>query len=272
MSSTLAAVRKVWAGDNAAPDEVEAIVAAVAAAGDDPRLEALLQARHPATPAAIAAFDGFVRVGESTLLLGDAPIPAGLRLEAMSRRLMHPCEATGVFSVAYRGPLFRYPLRGRRPLVATDASVVAGEALTEGDVDLHDVLLVFGAQEVVARLTAALAACGVAPEFADRLAARMVTHVRIAEPGDTGLAPGTRLSDQAFLRALGGSVQRAVAAAEAAGLPAELTELLQLAPAAVWDRWHALAPAWTDALRPEFPVGVPTLTGYALLARHRDPC
>jgi hypothetical protein len=256
----------------ASADDLAAAVAAIDSG--HPRVIALVQAERPATPAAIAAFDGFVRVEEAAILLSAEPVDGAVELETphgwTAPGGAAPCSAAG-----YERVILRYAAGGREVRVGDGAAVVAGQPLTAGDIDLHDVLVVFGVAEVRTRMIAQMVGCGLSESVAAVLVEPMFTLLRIAEPGDSGLEPGVLVRDDAWHGLLGESLQRCLRAEgqTRAPLPAELAVLLDLAPEEAFVRWSQGPPfaAYPDLTRPSFPVSERTLTGYPALARHPDP-
>ena len=80
---------------------------------------------------------------------------------------------------------------GRRAIVAPGTSVVAGAALTDGPIDLQQVLEVLGPWEVLRALQREFQGCGV--ELGNRelesLTRLIVGHVLVTDPGAAAISP-----------------------------------------------------------------------------------
>lgn len=146
-------------------------------AGDDitqglPRVEELFEARKPKRPAIITEADGAAEVREIK----------GIRRVT----IMPPAGEERVYQIPY----------GARLIVKDGQQVRAGERLTEGSVNPHDILRVSGLRDtqryLVHEVQKVYKSQGV--EINDKhievMVRQMLHKVKIEEPGDTELLPG----------------------------------------------------------------------------------
>lgn len=154
-------------------------------AGDDitqglPRVEELFEARKPKRPAIITEIDGSIEVKEIKGLRRVTIIPA-----AGEER---------VYQIPY----------GARIIVKDGLTVKAGERLTEGSVNPHDILRVSGLRDtqryLVYEVQKVYKSQGV--EINDKhievMVRQMLHKVKIEEPGDTELLPGEYIDINSF--------------------------------------------------------------------------
>ncbi len=146
-------------------------------AGEDitqglPRVEELFEARKPKGQAAIAEIDGLVEIVE-----GD------------NKREITITSAEGDASttVVPFGALIK---------VSNGQNVEAGDALTEGSVNPHDLLRVKGVRAVAAYLLTEvqrvyrLQGIDISDKHIETIVRQMLRKIRVDEPGDTDLLPG----------------------------------------------------------------------------------
>ena len=154
-------------------------------AGDDitqglPRVEELFEARKPKRPAIITEVDGVVEVKENKGLRKVTIIPT-----AGEER---------VYQIPY----------GARVIVKDGSTVRAGERITEGSVNPHDILRVSGLRDtqryLVYEVQKVYKSQGV--EINDKhievMVRQMLHKVKIEEPGDTELLPGEYIDINSF--------------------------------------------------------------------------
>jgi len=154
-------------------------------AGDDitqglPRVEELFEARKPKRPAIITEVDGLVDVKEIK----------GLR-------------KVTVIPVAGEERLYQIPY-GSRLIVKSGQTIKAGERITEGSVNPHDILRVSGLRDtqryLVYEVQKVYKSQGV--EINDKhievMVRQMMHKVKIEEPGDTELLPGEYVDINSF--------------------------------------------------------------------------
>ena len=142
----LNALRRVLTGSGVPAGEADRLVSVVAEAEDTQAMTDFLLARAPRPAALIAVHDGFVYHVESGLLLTPAE----------SATLDYTVEEDpSVFGRAavcqvgeQEGSLYRR-LDGLRIRVASGSRVTAGEALTDGQVDIEEVLSTLGQRAAV---------------------------------------------------------------------------------------------------------------------------
>ncbi|EGO64229.1 DNA-directed RNA polymerase subunit beta' [Acetonema longum] len=154
-------------------------------AGDDitqglPRVEELFEARKPKRPAIISETDGVAEVKE---------------IKGMRRVTVTPVTGEErVYQIPY----------GARMLVRDGQEVQAGERLTEGAVNPHDILRVGGLKEtqryLVYEVQKVYKSQGV--EINDKhievMVRQMMHKVKVEEPGDTELLPGEYIDINTF--------------------------------------------------------------------------
>ncbi|MDR3564704.1 MAG: DNA-directed RNA polymerase subunit beta' [Negativicutes bacterium] len=154
-------------------------------AGDDitqglPRVEELFEARKPKRPAIITEADGKVEIKEIKGLRRVTIIP--------------PAGEERVYQIPY----------GARIIVKDGQTVRAGERLTEGSVNPHDILRVSGLRDtqryLVYEVQKVYKSQGV--EINDKhievMVRQMLHKVKIEEPGDTELLPGEYIDINSF--------------------------------------------------------------------------
>jgi len=154
-------------------------------AGDDitqglPRVEELFEARKPKRPAIITEADGLVDVKEIK----------GLRKVTITP----PAGEERLYQIPY----------GSRLIVKTGQTVYAGERLTEGSVNPHDILRVSGLRDtqryLVYEVQKVYKSQGV--EINDKhievIVRQMLHKVKIEEAGDTELLPGEYVDINSF--------------------------------------------------------------------------
>lgn len=138
-----------------------------------PRVEELLEARKPKESALISQYAGRVR------LISD------------------PEEATKVFIVTSDNGEVEYPLPPGSRLIVNDGDMIsAGDLLTDGPVNPHDVLLIQGVEAVqrylVNEVQMVYRSQGV--EIADKhievIVRQMTRKMKVDDPGDSTLLPG----------------------------------------------------------------------------------
>lgn len=153
-----AMLEPVLAASGVDGDERAALVAAVAAAGDPERVGRLLAATPSSNPAVLAEFDGVVERRGGRLLLRSATHPD--------------------VSVTY--------VPGERAVRVGDGERVdAGAVLADGEIDLHELLRIFGAEFVAGRMSEELGGLlGLARERAATLVAPMLQYVRVVDTGE----------------------------------------------------------------------------------------
>jgi DNA-directed RNA polymerase subunit beta' len=155
-------------------------------AGDDitqglPRVEELFEARKPKRPAIITEIDGTVELKE---------VKTGMRKVTV-------IPATG------EERLYQIPY-GARIIVQDGRQVKAGDRLTEGSVNPHDILRVCGLKEtqryLVYEVQKVYKSQGV--EINDKhievMVRQMLHKVKVEEPGDTELLPGEYIDINTF--------------------------------------------------------------------------
>ncbi|MCX7781912.1 MAG: DNA-directed RNA polymerase subunit beta', partial [Negativicutes bacterium] len=154
-------------------------------AGDDitqglPRVEELFEARKPKRPAIISEIDGRVEVKETKGMRKITIIP-----EAGEER---------VYQIPY----------GSRIVVKDGATVQAGDRLTEGSINPHDILRVRGLRDtqkyLVHEVQKVYKSQGV--EINDKhievMVRQMMHKVKVEEQGDTDLLPGEYIDINSF--------------------------------------------------------------------------
>lgn len=146
-------------------------------AGDDitqglPRVEELFEARKPRGQAIIAEVDGVVKI---TDIKGRKEI-----------ELTHSGEDKFIYQVPF----------GSRVRVKDGVSVEAGEELTEGSINPHDLLKIKGLKGVQSYLTKEvqrvyrLQGVDINDKHIEVMIRQMLRKVKVEEPGDTELLPG----------------------------------------------------------------------------------
>lgn len=138
-----------------------------------PRVEELFEARKPKGLAIISEVSGTVRIEETK-----------------KKRIIHVTEESGE-DKAYDIPF------GSRIKVANGNKIDAGDELTEGSVNPHDILAIKGAKEVKNYLLSEvqkvyrLQGVDINDKHLEVVVRQMTRKVKIKESGDTELLPGT---------------------------------------------------------------------------------
>ena len=179
------------------PADIERIALAIGASAT-PEVVAILEARHPEKTAWMAPIDGYLSLhtagyllSKEAKLIGDYS-PAEGRIQGGGAMCW---SRDGQYRVG-----FRYRELGGRTLVkAVGSAVTAGEPLTDGEVDPHDVLEILGEAEASARFRERIASlCGLDPALAEATVAPLFGLVEIVESRGSRLRPGTRLTRKRF--------------------------------------------------------------------------
>jgi DNA-directed RNA polymerase subunit beta' len=138
-----------------------------------PRVEELFEARKPKGLAIISEVSGTVRIEETK-----------------KKRIIHVTEESGE-DKAYDIPF------GSRIKVTNGDKIDAGDELTEGSVNPHDILAIKGAKEVKNYLLSEvqkvyrLQGVDINDKHLEVVVRQMTRKVKIKESGDTELLPGT---------------------------------------------------------------------------------
>ena len=157
-------------------------------AGEDitqglPRVEELFEARKPKGQAVIAETDGIVEVTE-----GDSK---------REIRVLSPDGDESLVVVPF----------GAMVKKATGDSVKAGEPLTEGSINPHDLLRVKGVRAVEEYLLQEvqrvyrLQGIDISDKHIEVIIRQMMRKIKVDEPGDTHLLPGSNVDVHAFVDA-----------------------------------------------------------------------
>lgn len=173
-------------------------------AGDDitlglPRVEELFEARKPKGQAVIAEEDGIVYLEEHR-----------------AKREVEVKSAEG------ESHMYQIPF-GARLRIRHGQRVAAGDALTEGSINPHDLLKVKGADAVQSYLTQEVQRvyCNQGVDINDKhievIVRQMMRKVRVVTPGDTGMLPGEFVDNYEFDEA--NSLAQAVGGEPATGRP-----------------------------------------------------
>ena len=149
--------------------------------GGLPRVSELFDARKPKDPAIVTEIDGAVRF---------AP-------EAKGRRQIMVVPEVGE-SLTYAIP------KGKHIIVHERDWVKAGEPLTEGSVDPHDILRVLGEKELASFLVDEiqevyrLQGVKINDKHIEVIVRQMLRRVRVVDPGDTSLLPDEAVEKSRF--------------------------------------------------------------------------
>ncbi|PIU18519.1 MAG: DNA-directed RNA polymerase subunit beta' [Elusimicrobia bacterium CG08_land_8_20_14_0_20_59_10] len=150
--------------------------------GGLPRVAELFEVRRPKNAAIITKIEGLVSMGTT---------PKGL-VEVSVKN-----EETGQVEA--------YPIPYGKHLVVYEGDRVAvGEALTEGSVDMHDLLAVKGIKEVQNYIVDAiqevyrLQGVNINDKYIEIVVRQMLSNVKVTEPGDTTLLKGEIVNKTAF--------------------------------------------------------------------------
>lgn len=204
-------LRTVLAARGVSLAEIERILLAIAASPDPDAVTAILEARHPGRAAWMAAIDGHLSAHGPDHLLTTEAEPAGDYAPEPGRSIgggEPVCSTDGKYRMAYRyGPLADRTLR-----CAPGTAVAAGELLTDGEADPHDVVEILGARETFTRLCDRLVSlCDLDATVAATIIAPMLDLVEISDPRDSRLRVGARMTTARFNREIGRVVGRQLA-------------------------------------------------------------
>ena len=147
-------------------------------AGDDitlglPRVEELFEARKPKGQAVITEISGIVSIGDQR--------------NKRELEIKGPDGESATYTIPF----------GARMKVRHGQEVEAGDPLTEGSINPHDLLKVKGAEAVQSYLTQEVQRvyCNQGVDINDKhievIVRQMMRKVKVVSPGDTGLLPGS---------------------------------------------------------------------------------
>jgi len=152
--------------------------------GGLPRVAELFEVRRPKNSSIISKIEGVVALGTS---------PKGLTEVSVKN------EESGQIDV--------YPIPyGKHLLVYEGDRVDAGEALTDGSVDMHDLLMVKGIKEVQSYIVEAiqevyrLQGVNINDKYIETIVRQMLGNVRVTDPGDNSFLKGEILNNAVFKR------------------------------------------------------------------------
>ncbi|MCG2726684.1 MAG: DNA-directed RNA polymerase subunit beta' [Elusimicrobia bacterium] len=152
--------------------------------GGLPRVAELFEVRRPKNASIISKIEGVVSLGTS---------PKGLTEISVKN------EESGQIDI--------YPIPyGKHLLVYEGDRVDAGEALTDGSVDMHDLLMVKGIKEVQKYIVEAiqevyrLQGVNINDKYIETIVRQMLGNVRITDPGDNPFLKGEILNNAVFRR------------------------------------------------------------------------
>ena len=152
--------------------------------GGLPRVAELFEVRRPKNASIISKIEGVVALGTS---------PKGLTEVSVKN------EESGQIDV--------YPIPyGKHLLVYEGDRVDAGEALTDGSVDMHDLLMVKGVKEVQNYIVEAiqevyrLQGVNINDKYIETIVRQMLGNVRVTDPGDNSFLKGEILNNAVFRR------------------------------------------------------------------------
>jgi DNA-directed RNA polymerase subunit beta' len=157
--------------------------------GGLPRVAELFEARRPKDPATISEIDGVVRFGE---------IKRGKR-----EIFVQPVTADGAPEEGREAQLYEVPA-GKHLRVHEGDRVRAGDRLSEGPVNPHDVLRIKGPRAVQEYLlnevqeVYRLQGVKINDKHIGVIVRQMLQKVRIMEPGDTEFLEGEHVDKQVF--------------------------------------------------------------------------
>jgi DNA-directed RNA polymerase subunit beta' len=157
--------------------------------GGLPRVAELFEARRPKDPATISEIDGVVRFGE---------IKRGKR-----EIFVQPMSADGAMEEGREPQLYEVPA-GKHLRVHEGDRVRAGDRLSEGPVNPHDVLRIKGPRAVQEYLlnevqeVYRLQGVKINDKHIGVIVRQMLQKVRIMEPGDTEFLEGEHVDKQVF--------------------------------------------------------------------------
>jgi hypothetical protein len=193
-----------------APGEIERILASLGAAAT-PEVAAILEARHPERAAWVAPMDGYLSLHTAGYLLSKEARLVGDYSPSEGR-----VSGGGAMCWSRDGQYrtgFRYrALDGRALVKDVGGAVTAGEALTDGAIDPHDVVEILGEAVAFARFRELIASlCSLDPALAEVVVAPLFGFVEIVESRGSRLRPGTRLTKKRFDIEVGRVLGRALA-------------------------------------------------------------
>lgn len=254
------------------PGEIEAIGRALAASRAPDTVIAILEARHPEHAAWMAPMDGVLIEHAGGYLLTKEPELGGSYAPSD-----HRIQGGGVLcwseDGAYRSA-FRYgPLDGRALQRAAGSAVEAGDALTDGALDPHDVHEILGEAATLAMLRDRVARLAdIDPAVAESIVTPLFDIVEIDEPHGGRLRKGSRVTRQRLQLEIGRVLGRTLA-----GLPADadprLAALARMKDSERAEGYYAdgMYEAVRDSGRSfDPPVARPVLVGYPELATLDD--
>ncbi|MBV6702322.1 hypothetical protein [Kitasatospora aureofaciens] len=210
--SLLDDLARVLTGFGGSARDVERLVRSVAATSEAEAVTDILQARPPERAAWIAPADGYLNEVGSGYLLTDENAP-GDDYVAVKWSLTAGGSVLR-WSGGREGWLFG-PLDGRELRVPLGSRVEAGEPLTDGIGDPHDLLRILGEARTVAAVSDRLAGlCTLDLEAAERVVRPLFDAVEIVEGGFggalPGLRPGTLCTRRRFRTEHGRAISRAL--------------------------------------------------------------
>jgi DNA-directed RNA polymerase subunit beta' len=157
--------------------------------GGLPRVAELFEARRPKDPATISEIDGVVRFGE---------IKRGKR-----EIFVHPVSANGAIEEGTEPRLYEVPA-GKHLRVHEGDRVRAGDRLSEGPVNPHDILQIRGPRAVQEYLlnevqeVYRLQGVKINDKHIGVIVRQMLQKVRVLDPGDTEFLEGEHVDKQVF--------------------------------------------------------------------------
>ena len=179
-----------------------------------PRVEELFESRRPKNAAIITKISGKVRFEE---------------IKKTRHAIITSEDGT---EEAYAVPF------GYRPKVYDGDTVIAGDPLTEGSVNPHDVLLVKGEQAVQNYIIAEvqkvyrLQGVDINDKHIEVIVRQMMRKIRITEPGDSFLLPGSIVGKNEFVEICDG-IQKRIDAGEQLTMPESEPVLLGITKASL---------------------------------------
>jgi DNA-directed RNA polymerase subunit beta' len=157
--------------------------------GGLPRIAELFEARRPKDPATISEVDGVVKFGE---------IKRGKR-----EIYVYPETQVGLAEEGVEPQLYEVPA-GKHLRVHEGDRVRAGDRLTEGPVNPHDILLIKGPRAVQEYLlnevqeVYRLQGVRISDKHIGVIVRQMLQKVRVTDPGDTDFLEGETVDKQTF--------------------------------------------------------------------------
>lgn len=152
--------------------------------GGLPRVAELFEVRRPKNASIISKIEGVVSLGTS---------PKGLTEISVKNE---ESGQTDVYPIPY----------GKHLLVYEGDRVDAGEALTDGSVDMHDLLMVKGIKEVQSYIVEAiqevyrLQGVNINDKYIETIVRQMLGNVRVTDPGDNSFLKGEIVNNAVFKR------------------------------------------------------------------------